>query len=51
MTSDPNSLSARELARRIKSREIRATTVIRQMLDRVARVNPAINAIVQGLRR
>jgi len=47
MTSDPNSLSARELARRIKSREMRATTVIRQMLDRVARVNPAINAIVQ----
>lgn len=47
MTSDPNSLSARELARRIKSREISATTVIRQMLDRVAQVNPAINAIVQ----
>ncbi|CAM3367682.1 amidase family protein [Thalassospira profundimaris] len=47
MTSDPNSLSARELARRIKSREMRATSVIRQMLDRVARVNPAINAIVQ----
>lgn len=47
MTIDPNSLSARELARRIKNGELSATSVIRQTLDRVTRVNPAINAIVQ----
>jgi amidase len=47
MTLDPNSLSARELARRIKNRDITATSVIRHTLDRIARVNPAINAIVQ----
>ena len=47
MSTDPNSLSARELSRRIRSGEMRAASVIRQTLDRVARVNPAINAIVQ----
>jgi len=47
MSIDPNSLSARELARRIKTGELSATSVIRATLDRVARVNPGINAIVQ----
>ncbi|MDQ2093057.1 amidase family protein [Rhodalgimonas zhirmunskyi] len=47
MSTDPNTLSARELARRIRSGEMRAADATRQTLDRVARVNPAINAIVQ----
>ncbi|MCC9621430.1 amidase family protein [Thalassospira sp. MA62] len=47
MSTDPNSLSARELAYRIKRGDMRAATVTRQILDRVSRINPAINAIVQ----
>jgi len=47
MTFDPNTLSARDLAHRIRRGEITAVSVTRQMLDRVARVNPRINAIVQ----
>ncbi|MGR3376207.1 amidase family protein [Salipiger abyssi] len=44
---DHNDLSARELAARIRRGELRASTVIRDTLDRIARVNPQINAIVQ----
>ncbi|KGB80650.1 amidase [Rhodovulum sp. NI22] len=47
MSTDPNTLSARALAHRIRRGEIRAADATRAVLDRVARVNPAINAIVQ----
>ncbi|MCA0996880.1 amidase family protein [Alloyangia pacifica] len=45
--TDPNDLSARNLAAAIRSGRMRAQDVIRSTLDRVARENPAINAIVQ----
>ncbi|NDW02175.1 amidase family protein [Salipiger sp. PrR002] len=45
--TDPNDLSARNLAAAIRSGRMRAQDVIRSSLDRVARENPAINAIVQ----
>ncbi|MCR8546358.1 amidase family protein [Salipiger sp. P9] len=44
---DLNALSARELSARIRRGELSATSVIRDTLDRVAKVNPQINAIVQ----
>ena len=47
MSTDPNSLSARELAARIRRGELKATDVIRDTLDRVAKLNPQVNAIVQ----
>ncbi|WP_375690283.1 amidase family protein [Pseudooceanicola sp. LIPI14-2-Ac024] len=47
MTIDPNSLSARALADRIRRAKVTAQEVTRETLDRVARINPAINAIVQ----
>ncbi|WP_353471478.1 amidase family protein [Salipiger sp. H15] len=45
--TDPNDLSARELAARVRSGALKAAGVTRATLDRVARLNPAINAIVQ----
>lgn len=47
MTFSANDLSARNLAAAIRAGRIPATQVIGETLDRVARVNPAINAIVQ----
>jgi amidase len=42
-------LSAGELARRIRTRELSATEVMQAHLDRIERVNPALNAIVTFL--
>ncbi|WP_095589272.1 amidase [Actibacterium ureilyticum] len=44
---DPNSLSVRELAFAVRSGQTTAQQVTEATLDRIARVNPAINAIVQ----
>jgi amidase len=41
--------SARDLARRIRSRELSAREVMAAHLDRIARVNPILNAIVAKL--
>jgi amidase len=41
--------SGRELARRIRAREMSAREVMKAHLDRIARVNPRINAIVAKL--
>ncbi len=38
--------SASELARRLRRREISAQALLRRHLDRVARLNPALNAVV-----
>ena len=45
--TDPNSLSVRDLAEAIRSGTLRAPEVTAATLDRIARVNPALNAIVQ----
>ncbi len=42
-------MSARELAARIHAREISAREVMRAHLDRIARINPRVNAIVSKL--
>jgi amidase len=42
-------LSARELARMIRARELSAREVMRAHLDRIAAINPQINAIVAKL--
>ena len=47
MTTDPNDLSARELAARVRSGALSASSVIRDTLDRVAKMNPQVNAIIQ----
>lgn len=47
MTLDPNSLSARALAARVRSGELSAQAVTRTVLDRIARINPRLNAIIQ----
>lgn len=47
MPFDPNSLSARELADRIRRGRLKAVEVTEAVLDRIARINPVINAIVQ----
>src|SRR5919106_424089 len=41
--------SARELARRIRSRDVSAREVMTAHLDQIQRLNPAINAIVAKL--
>lgn len=45
--TDPNDLSARELAERIRRGETSATATTQAVLDRIARLNPGINAVVQ----
>lgn len=45
--TDPNDLTARALAARVRAGSLKAAEVTRATLDRVARLNPAINAIVQ----
>ncbi len=42
-------LSAREQARRVRDREISARELMAAHLDRIARINPQINAIVAKL--
>jgi amidase len=46
VTDDLNFATARELARRIRKRELSAVEVLDAHLDQIARVNPHINAIV-----
>jgi amidase len=43
---DLNFLTARELARRIRAREISVVEVMQAHLDQIARVNPTVNAII-----
>ncbi|WP_108259616.1 amidase family protein [Mangrovicoccus ximenensis] len=45
--TDPNALSARELAAAVSSGRLRAEAVTAATLERIAAVNPGINAIVQ----
>jgi len=47
MTTDPNDLSARELAARVRSGALSASSVIRDTLDRVGKMNGRLNAIIQ----
>ena len=46
MTQDLCFLTATDLARRIRAREVSCEAVMRAHLDQIARVNPAVNAIV-----
>jgi amidase len=46
VTDDLNFATARELARRIRERELSAVEVMEAHLAQIARVNPAVNAIV-----
>ena len=46
MTDELNFMTARELARRIRDRELSAVEVMQAHLDQIDRVNPVINAIV-----
>ena len=39
-------LSARELARRLRGKDLSAEELMRATLERIERVNPALNAIV-----
>lgn len=47
MEAPLHEMSARELAARVASGTLRATEVARHFIDRVERLNPALNAIVQ----
>lgn len=42
-----NSCTAGELARRIREREVRAEVVVETFLERIAQINPTLNAVVQ----
>ncbi|MCC7023735.1 MAG: amidase [Thermomicrobiales bacterium] len=46
MTSELNFATAREMARLLREREISAVELLDAHLDQIARVNPAVNAIV-----
>ena len=46
MTDDPCTSPARELARRIRDRELSATEALEAHLARIATRNPALNAVV-----
>ena len=46
MTDEVNFMTARELARRMRARELSAVDVVQAHLDQTERVNPLINAIV-----
>ena len=46
MTDDPCTLPARELARRIRDRDLSATEALEAHLARIADRNPALNAVV-----
>ncbi|MCD6030189.1 MAG: Amidase, partial [Thermomicrobiales bacterium] len=49
MTDDMNFMTAREMAQRIKIRDISAVEVMQAHLDQIERVNPLVNAIVTYL--
>jgi amidase len=46
VTDELNFMTARELARRIQSRELSAVEVLQAHLDQIDRVNPVVNAII-----
>jgi amidase len=46
VTDEVNFMTARELARRIRARELSAVDVVQAHLDQIGRVNPLVNAIV-----
>ncbi len=46
MSDELNFMTARELARRIKDRELSAVEVLQAHLEQIDRVNPVVNAIV-----
>jgi amidase len=46
VSDELNFMTARELARRIKERELSAVEVLEAHLDQIERVNPVVNAIV-----
>ena len=48
MISDICTLSAVEMARQIRAKQLSAREVVSAHLDQIARVNPAVNAIVTG---
>ena len=49
MTDDLNFMTAPELARRIRNRDVSAVEVMQAHLDQIERVNPHVNAIVTYL--
>jgi amidase len=49
VTDDMNFMTAREMAQRIKIRDISAVEVMQAHLDQIERVNPLVNAIVTYL--
>lgn len=49
--TDFNSLSAREIAARIRSGDLKAVDVVTATLDRVQKANPKVNAIIQNCAR
>ncbi len=49
--SDPTTLSATDLARRIAAREISCVDVMTAFLDRIDAINPSVNAIVSRVGR
>ncbi len=46
VTDEVNFMTARELVRRMRARELSAVDVVQAHLDQIERVNPRINAIV-----
>ncbi|MBU2960522.1 amidase [Citreicella sp. C3M06] len=46
--TDLNALSAREIAARVQSGALKATDIVGETLDRVLKMNPKVNAIVQN---
>ena len=48
MSSDICTLSAVEMARLIRARELSARDLVAAHLDRIARINPTVNAIVSS---
>lgn len=46
MTDELNFMTARELARRIRTREVSAVDVVQAHLDQITRINPLVNAVV-----
>ena len=46
MTDELNFMTARDLARRVRDRELSAVEVLQAHLEQIDRVNPIVNAIV-----
>ena len=47
VVTDLTQLTASELARRVRQRELSAETIVSAFLARIAAINPAINAVIQ----